>query len=151
MLGLLTAAELQDAAERSRGRRGVASLLAALADPATAPTQSELELRMLRLIRDAGLPMPLVGATIAGHRADFAWPEQRLIVEIDGWAAHGNRAAFERDRARDVAHALAGWRVVRFTARRIDGRPLHRRRARRPAQSTPSGLKIRRMIASEDA
>jgi very-short-patch-repair endonuclease len=76
------------------------------------------------VIHDAGLPMPLVGATIAGHRADFASPEQRLIVETDGWAAHGNRAAFERDRARDVAHALAGRRVVRFTGRRIDGRPL---------------------------
>jgi very-short-patch-repair endonuclease len=75
------------------------------------------------VIHDAGLPMPLVGATIAGHRADFASPEQRLIVETDGWAATAT-APRSSDRARDVAHALAGRRVVRFTGRRIDGRPL---------------------------
>ena len=116
VLGLLTAAELQDAAERSRGRPGVAALLAALTDPAAAPTQSELELRMLRLGR----------------------PRQPRRV-----------------RARPGARRRA-------RARRLARRPLHRppdrrappsgrRRARRPAQSTPSWAKIRRMIASDDA
>jgi very-short-patch-repair endonuclease len=78
---------------------------------------------MLRLIRDAGLPMPLVGATIAGHRADFAWPEQRLIVEADSWRHHSSRASFERDRRRDAHHTAHGWRVVRLTYARITTEP----------------------------
>jgi very-short-patch-repair endonuclease len=122
VLGLVTADQLRAAARHHRP--GVARLLDALGDARGAPSQSELERRMRRLIDAAGLPRPLQGAVIAGHRADFAWPEHKLIVEVDGWDAHGTRAAFERDRARDVAHALAGFQVARFTGRRIGGAPL---------------------------
>ena len=38
-----------------------------------------------------------------------------MIVETDGWEAHGTRAAFESDRAKDAALTAAGYRVVRFT------------------------------------
>jgi very-short-patch-repair endonuclease len=30
------------------------------------------------------------------------WPQERLVVEVDGFAYHSSRAAFERDRARDA-------------------------------------------------
>jgi len=50
--------------------------------------------------------------------------EHRVIVETDGYRAHGHRAAFERGRARDTAHVLAGWTVVRFTWRQITEQPL---------------------------
>jgi very-short-patch-repair endonuclease len=46
-----------------------------------------------------------------------------LVVETDGWAAHGHRAAFERDRARDVALQARGLAVARFTFRQIDEEP----------------------------
>jgi very-short-patch-repair endonuclease len=46
---------------------------------------------------------------------DFCWPERRLIVETDGWAYHGTRAAFSRDRRRSAVLSLHGWTVVRFT------------------------------------
>jgi very-short-patch-repair endonuclease len=124
VLRLVTPAGLRAAAARMPHRRGVARLLAALDDPAGAPTRSELERLMLRLIRAAGLPRPRVDVAVAGHRADFAWPDHRVIAETDGWSAHGHRAAFERDRARDAAHAVAGWVVVRFTWRQITERPL---------------------------
>jgi very-short-patch-repair endonuclease len=48
-------------------------------------------------------------------QADFYWPEQRLIVETDSWRAHGHRAAYEQDRAKNAALQAAGYRVVRFT------------------------------------
>jgi very-short-patch-repair endonuclease len=108
----------------AHGHRGAKRLLAALDGADAAPTQSELERTMMRLVRDAGLLWPVTQVLIAGQRADFAWPEQRLIVEVDGWAAHGHRVAFERDRARDLAHTLAGWTVVRFTHRGLTARPL---------------------------
>jgi very-short-patch-repair endonuclease len=48
----------------------------------------------------------------------------RLVVELDGYAFHRTRAAFERDRARDAALQLAGYRVLRLTARRLGEEPV---------------------------
>jgi very-short-patch-repair endonuclease len=84
-----------------------------------APTRSELEAAFLALCRRRGLPPPRVNTVVEGFEVDFAWPEQRLIVETDGYRRHGTRAAFERDRARDAALTAAGWRVVRFTHRQV--------------------------------
>ena len=50
---------------------------------------------------------------------DATWPDQRVIVECDGFAAHGTRKAFEGDRAKDRGLIVAGWRVVRLTWRQL--------------------------------
>ena len=47
-----------------------------------------------------------------------------MIVETDGWAAHGHRRAFERDRARDAELAALGYIVVRVTWRQLHDEPL---------------------------
>ena len=60
---------------------------------------------------------------VEGHRVDFCWPEQRLIVETDGYEHHGTRAAFERDRAKDAQLTVRGWRVLRFTEPQVRERP----------------------------
>jgi len=41
-----------------------------------------------------------------------------LYLELDGYAYHSSREAFERDRARDAALALAGKRL-RVSARQV--------------------------------
>ena len=79
---------------------------------------------MLQLIQNARLPSPRTQVRIAGWPADFLWPQQRLIVEVDGYAYHGHRAAFERDRKRDAAHVVAGYRVIRVTWRQLTEEPL---------------------------
>jgi very-short-patch-repair endonuclease len=91
---------------------------------APAPTRSELERAFLKIVTQAGLPRPLVNHRIGPYEVDFVWPDHHLIVETDGWAAHGHRRAFERDRARDAALQAAGFRVVRFTYRQIHEQPL---------------------------
>lgn len=48
-------------------------------------------------------------------RVDFAWLEQRLIVETDGFAFHSDRASYRRDRRRVNSLLLAGWVVLRFS------------------------------------
>lgn len=107
------------------GRRGAGQLRRVLArhKAGSTRTRSDLEELMLALCRRAGLPEPEVNQTIEGHLADFVWREARLIVETDGWAAHGTRAAFEWDRRRDAEHTAAGWRVVRITTRRLEEEP----------------------------
>jgi len=54
---------------------------------------------------------------------DFLWPDRRLVVETDGFAAHRTRDAFERDRRRDVKLRRARYGVLRFTYRQVIEEP----------------------------
>ena len=40
-------------------------------------------------------------------------------METDGWAGHGHRVAFERDRSRDADLQVQGFAVLRFTWRQV--------------------------------
>ena len=78
---------------------------------------------MLSLFHRFRLPAPEVNSSIEGYLVDFVWPEKKLIVETDGWAAHGTRTAFERDRRRDADLLAAGWRVLRISYERLEREP----------------------------
>jgi very-short-patch-repair endonuclease len=78
---------------------------------------------MLGLVRAAALPAPRTNVRIGPYEVDAMWNEQRVIVEVDGYAFHSSRAAFERDRARDADLQARGFRVVRVTWRQIVDRP----------------------------
>ena len=52
---------------------------------------------------------------IGEYRVDFAWPEAAFVCEGDGFAWHGNRLAWKRDRRRIATIEAAGWRVVHVT------------------------------------
>jgi very-short-patch-repair endonuclease len=86
-------------------------------------TRSELERIFLGLCRRHRLPIPEVNARLGLHEVDFLWRDLRVIVETDGFRHHGNRAAFERDRARDARFQSRGFRVLRFTYRQIREAP----------------------------
>jgi very-short-patch-repair endonuclease len=86
-------------------------------------TRSEAERRLRALIRAARLPRPVTNVKVAGWEVDALWPRERLVVEVDGFAYHGNRAAFERDRRKDAALTAAGYRVIRITWRQLVDEP----------------------------
>jgi very-short-patch-repair endonuclease len=86
-------------------------------------TQSEFERRFLELIRDQRLPEPQVNVIVTGEVVDCYWPEQNLIVELDGWDTHNTKAQFTADRRRDTKHQIAGYRVVRLTYDRVKYQP----------------------------
>ena len=86
-------------------------------------TRSELENRFLAVLDEHDLPRPSMNRRTDHGELDATWREQRLVVELDGFAVHGTRAAFERDRARDRALQVAGWRVVRITWRQLRDEP----------------------------
>lgn len=104
---------------RHPGRRPLAALLDEAGRRGLTLTLSELEVHFRTLCDAHCLPHPAVNARPLGFRVDFFWPAARLIVETDGWGSHRTRAAFEEDRARDQALAVAGYRTVRFTHRQI--------------------------------
>ncbi|MHB8658600.1 MAG: DUF559 domain-containing protein [Solirubrobacteraceae bacterium] len=87
-------------------------------------TRSKAERIMRSLLREARLPEPRMNEFVVGWPADFLWPAHRLIIEVDGYLAHGHRRAYERDRRRDQAHIAAGYTVIRITYRQLQGEPL---------------------------
>ena len=93
------------------------------------PTENEFEERFLALTRSLKLPDPTPqfyidpGDGEPPIRADFAWPDRKIVVETDGEKTHGTRNAFESDRRRDQRLIAAGWRVIRTTWKQLTKRP----------------------------
>lgn len=122
-------AEYQRILDRDRlralaaGRKGATAIRRALGDEA-APTHSSLEDVFLDLIRRGDLPAPKVNARLGHRRVDFLWEAERVIVETDGWAAHGRRSAFDADRQRDLDLEARGYRTARVSERNLRRRPL---------------------------
>jgi hypothetical protein len=109
-----------------KGRHGVVALRDALESWSIGdkPPDSRLELRMAELTRRWGLPQPEFHALVCGYEVDFLFRPEQLVVECDGWDAHGrDRKQFERDRGRDAELAAKGWLVLRFTWFQITRRP----------------------------
>ena len=110
-----------------RGRPGPDALRRVLhRRRAAVATESELETRFVQLVRDAGLPQPerqyevRDGLRRVG-RIDFAYPERRLAIELDGYGPHADR--FQSDRTRQNRLVLLGWTVLRFTSADVVERP----------------------------
>ena len=116
-LRLFDLAALIAAVHDNPGRRGAKLLRAAQSPPEM--TKTELERRFLAIVARHNLPHPKVNTQIKGYEADFAWPEAKVIVETDGFAAHGTRRAFEADRIRDRRLGRAGFRTIRLTPRSL--------------------------------
>ncbi len=102
------------------GRRGVRALRAILDERSVGAriTKSRLERAFLAFLRRHGLPLPQTNAHVEGYEVDCLWRGARLIVELDS-RLHMDHGKFERDRARDRALTIAGWRVVRVTWQHI--------------------------------
>lgn len=91
-------------------------------------TVSELEETLAFQLRvTPGIPPPVREYRFAPPRrwrADFAWPDRRLLVEVEGgqWTAgrHTRGAGYAGDVEKYNTAALLGWRVLRFTAGMVE-------------------------------
>lgn len=102
---------------RYRGRRGVIQLraLVALVDPRL---ESQRESWVLLEIADAGLPLPEPQVWVdrdptRRYRLDFAYRDQRICVEYDGFEAHertDDQRRHDRERRRWLREN--GWTVI---------------------------------------
>ena len=109
---------------RYPGRRGTRRLRPFVQeDSILSLTRSEAEERLLGLIRKAAIRQPELNVVIEGVEVDFLWRRERLIVEVDGFAFHSSRRAFEHDHRRDHDLVMAGYRVMRVTWRQIVREP----------------------------
>lgn len=122
---LVNERQIEAAIARCPTRRGVARLQAILRqDGGPRWTRSWGERRILSLVRQAGLPVPMTNTQLHGHNVDALWLDHKLVLEVDSWEFHRDRIAFETDRRRDATHAANGYRVLRFTAAQLRDQPL---------------------------
>jgi very-short-patch-repair endonuclease len=120
----VTAETLLAYARASVGRRGVRVLTGVLEQAREEGfTRSRAERRLLALLRDAGLPAPEVNVVVLGRERDAVWRAERVIVELDSWAHHSSRTAFEADRLRIAELAAHGWHTVPVTWRQLTQGP----------------------------
>jgi very-short-patch-repair endonuclease len=92
-------------------------------------SESELETRLLRALGQEGLSLPIRQYEIRDRgqlvaRADFAYPQAKLVIEAYGRRHHSVWTDQEYDLARQNELTALGWRVIVVTWSR-----LHRERA----------------------
>jgi hypothetical protein len=128
--GLVTKPELERTLVRlgRRGRPGTQAFRRSvelhLADRAL--TESDAELRLLRLIERLGFPTPVpqyeirdTGSRLVA-RVDFAYPDLKIAIEYDSYAHHLGAEAHDRDGAR--RNAIVGLQWIPITATGADVR-----------------------------
>ncbi len=102
------------AARTRHPRRELLQLV--LADAADG-AESAMEVRFVReVLRPHGLPMGVRQRSTSPDRRerhDVGFPEQRVLVELDGRLGHEGREARVKDGRRDRRSAAGGWLTVR--------------------------------------
>jgi len=85
-----------------------------------APTDSALEVKVIRLLREENYPRPIRQKVLDDRgrfvgRVDLVFPERRLILEVDSFRFHSGREVWHKDRERRNALTALGWIVLHVT------------------------------------
>jgi very-short-patch-repair endonuclease len=111
---------LHDSCRPGRPGSAVARELTREIKATDAPTESELEDEMFRVIGEAELPEPrrqflIYRYGIPISRVDGAYPELRIALEADGYEWHSAMPEWFRDRRKQNLLIAMGWVILRFT------------------------------------
>lgn len=105
--------------EGGRGVPGTTALRHVLETrPNGRPARSVLEVMATRLLRRRGIDgfvrnCETVGENGKTYELDFAFLDQRVVLEVDGKAYHSTASQLGRDKNRQRALEAAGWRFLR--------------------------------------
>lgn len=109
-----------------KGAKGIAVLRRLVGEGTDSTTESELEIRLLQTLRQAGLPDPVLQHEIRDGdrfvaRVDFAYPWAKVAIEADSYSFHSGRQAWESDLERRGEITALGWLVIHVTHRQMLG------------------------------
>ena len=113
--------QVEDVLERRPRSKGAATLRTVLRGDRL--VLSRLERAFLKLLRAAGLPLPVTNKPAGGRLVDCRWPKYRLTVELDGYRFHASRHAWEQDREREREAYRRGDEFRRYTWGDVVERP----------------------------
>jgi hypothetical protein len=126
---LTTLEKIGEVAERlgRPGRSGppVAQGLLAVRARLDGLTESGFETRLLRILREAGLPDPVLQYEVLDDegrfvmRLDAAYPDEMVGIEADSERWHSDRRRFVADRTKRSAAESLGWRILAVTHRHV--------------------------------
>jgi very-short-patch-repair endonuclease len=114
----LARSRLEERLPEWAGRRGVRRARRVL-DAMDTRSESVGETLTRLMLAESVLPSPELQWVIVGrtgtYRADFAWPEQWLVLEFDGERKYGDAPAtvIRNERRREVEIQELGWTVIR--------------------------------------
>jgi very-short-patch-repair endonuclease len=79
-----------------------------------------LERQFLKVVRSGDLDEPEKQAIVPSDtsrtwRLDFVYPDNKVLIEVDGRRWHAGRRQAKSDRHRDNVMNVRGWTVLRFT------------------------------------
>ncbi len=125
--GTCSTADLVATGVQQTGRRGIVGVreLIPLARP-QAESAMESEARLVML--DGSLPEPVLQFEVVDRdgrlwRLDFAWPDQLLAVEYDGFEYHSSPEHLRRDRQKRAALEELGWVIISIVGDDVRRRP----------------------------
>ncbi len=100
-----------------RGGRSAVTLRVALErhQPRLVWTKSGLEIALLELCEEEGIPVPEVNLKVCGWEVDALWREPGLAVELDGHDAHHTSAQLRTDRRKEMALRSFGLTPIRYS------------------------------------
>ncbi len=112
-----------------KGRSGIETLVNLLDErgPGIPTPRSELEGWADQMLDQTMLPAPraeypLPALLGTGHGREFvdrAWPDAKLILEVDGRRWHARERDMAKDRRRDRQAAAAGWQTIRVLGEEV--------------------------------
>jgi very-short-patch-repair endonuclease len=77
--------------------------------------ESELERLFERKLKRSRLPTPVRQLKIGRRRIDYAYPDRKIAIELDGFATHSSAPAKQRDDRRRNELVLLGWNPLHFS------------------------------------
>jgi hypothetical protein len=121
-------ARLKQVGGKGRKGAGVLHQLLDLRDPGSAPTESEIETLLFRVLRKAHLPLPERQHSVWDDREfvtriDFAYPEARIAIPVDSYKWHSRRRVWEKDIERRARLQALDWRVRPTTSGELRYQP----------------------------
>ena len=94
-------------------------------EQAKSPTGSVLEVKLRRLVRRYRLPQPEGQFPVLGGRywIDFAYPQEMIAIEAEGYAFHSGRRRWRSDLERRNVLTSLGWRVYVYPWEKVVREP----------------------------